>query len=152
TALVLLVSCFNVANLLLARAAARSKELATRLSIGATRGRLITQMLTETGVLAILSAAASLLVGRWTLDLIPAMVTDGASDLPVHIDGVTLIGTAALSLVVTALVGLLPAAQATRPDVLPALKAVAGQQRIGRRSARHRMILAGSQLALSMVL
>lgn len=152
TALVLLISCVNVANLMLARTAARSKELATRLSIGATRGRLIAQLLTETGVLALVSATASLLVARWTLDLIRVTLPGGAPDLPLHIGTSTLIVTAALSLAATLVVGLFPAAQATRQGALSALKASAGQSGGGCASVRFRMLLAAAQVALSMVL
>jgi predicted permease len=152
TVLVLLISCFNVANLLLARAAARAKELATRLAIGATPGRLVTQLMTETSVLAIISATVSFLVARWTMDLIRATLRDGPPEFPLRIDSFTLIGTAGLALAVTALVGLLPAVQMTRRAALLALKAQPGQPGVGHRSTRYRMILAASQMALSMVL
>src|SRR5262249_56184933 len=68
TTLVLLIACANIANLLLARSAARAGEMAIRLSIGASRWQLVTQLLSESWLLAVLGGIASLLVARWTLD------------------------------------------------------------------------------------
>jgi predicted permease len=152
TILVLLIACVNVANLLLARAAARSKELATRLSLGATRGRLIAQLLTESSVLAFLAAMASLLVAKWTMGLVRATLPDGAPVLALHLDTSALIVTGALALGASVAVGLFPALHAARPDVVAALKAQAGQPAGGRRAARFRVSLATAQVALSMVL
>jgi predicted permease len=152
TALVLLIACVNVANLLLARVAARSKELATRLSIGATRGRLIAQLLTESFVLACIAAIASLLVAQWTIGLIRSTLPDGAPDLPLQLDTSTVIVTGALALAASVAVGLFPALQAARPDALSGLKGHAGQPSGGRASARSRISLATAQVALSMVL
>jgi putative ABC transport system permease protein len=149
TALVLLITCVNVANLLLARAAARSKELATRLSIGATRGRLIAQLLTESSVLALVAALASLVVARWTMGMVGSLLP---ADLPSHLDTSALIVTAALALGTSVAVGLFPALHAARPDVLSALKAQSGQPAGGRGAARFRISLATAQIALSMVL
>lgn len=152
TTLVLLVSCVNVANLLLARAAARSKELATRLSIGATRRRLIAQLLTESSVLALAAAVASLLIAQWTTGLFRMLLPDGAPDLPLQLDASILIVTGSLALGTSVAIGLFPALHAVRPDVLSALKAQPGQPAGGRRAARFRISLATAQVALSMVL
>jgi predicted permease len=152
TTLVLLIACVNVANLLLARAAARSKELATRLSIGATRGRLIAQLLTESSVLAFVAAMASLLIAQWTMGLFRMLLPDGAPNLPLQLDSSILIITGALALVTSVAVGLFPALHAARYDVLSALKAQAGQPAGGRGAARFRISLATAQVALSMVL
>jgi len=152
TTLVLLIACVNVANLLLARAAARSKELATRLSIGASRGRLMAQLLTESSVLAFVAAMASLLIAQWTMRLFRMLLLDGAPDLPLHLDRSLPIVTAALALGTSVVVGLFSALHAARPDVLSALKAQAGQPAGGRRAARFRISLATAQVALSMVL
>lgn len=152
TTLVLLVSCVNVANLLLARAAARSKELAMRLFIGATRGRLVAQLLTESLVLAVAAATASLLIAAWTTALFRMLLPGGAPDLTVELDRSILIVTAALALATSVAVGLFPALHAARRDVLASLKAQAGQSAGGRRAARFRISLATAQVALSMVL
>ena len=149
TALVLLIACVNVANLLLARAAARSRELATRLAIGATRGRLIAQLLTESSVLALVAGAASLLVARWTMALTRSQLP---ADSPSHLDASALIVTAVLAVGASMAVGLFPALHAARPDVLSTLKAQPGQPAGGRRAARFRISLATAQVALSMVL
>jgi len=81
TALVLLIACANIANLLLARGAARSSEMAVRLSIGAGRGQLIGQLLTESCLLAAFGGVAGILVARWTLDLIRSLLPDDAATL-----------------------------------------------------------------------
>ena len=152
TALVLLIACSNVANLLLARAATRAKELATRLSIGATRGRIIAQLLTESCVLALVAATASLLIARWTMDLFRTTLPDGALYIPAQLDTFTLIVTGALALFASVAVGLFPAVRAARPDLLPALKGQAGQPSGDRGLARSRMSLATVQVTLSVVL
>jgi predicted permease len=152
TALVLLIACSNVANLLLARATTRAKELATRLSIGATRGRIVAQLLTESCVLALVAATASLLIARWTMGLFRTTFPDGALLIPAQLDMVTLLATGALALFASLAVGLFPALHAARPDLLPALKGQAGQPSGDRGSARSRMSLATVQVTLSVVL
>jgi len=149
---VLFIACVNIANLLLTRAAARSSEMAMRLSIGASRGHLIAQLLTESSLLALCGGVASLLVARWTMSLIGSLVPVEAIKLPLHLDVSALIVTAALALGTSLLVGLFPALHATRPNVLSALKGQSGQPAGGRGAARFRTTLATAQIALSMVL
>ncbi|MGH9372919.1 MAG: ABC transporter permease, partial [Vicinamibacterales bacterium] len=127
TALVLLIACANIANLLLARAAGRSSEMAIRLSIGANRWHLIGQLLVESCVLAICGGIAGLLVARWTLDVIFAMLpTDAATTLKTEIDATVLLFGATVTLGTGLLFGLFPAWHSTRPDLLPTLKGQAG--------------------------
>ncbi len=152
TTLLLLIACVNVANLLLARATARSKEIATRLSLGATRARLIAQLFTESSVLAFAAAVASLLIARWTIGLFRMMFPDGAPLPELQQDTSTLIVTGALALGTSVAVGLFPTLHAARRDPLPALKAQGGQPGGSRGAARFRVSLATAQVALSMVL
>ena len=138
-------------HLLLARAATRAKELATRLSIGATRGRIIAQLLTESCVLALLAATASLLIARWTMDLFRTTLPDGALFIPAQLDAFTFIVTGALAVFASVAVGLSPALRAARPDLLPALRGQ-GQPSGDRGLSRSRMSLATVQVTLSVVL
>ena len=151
TALMLLIASMNVGNLLLARAAARSKEVATRLSIGATRGRLVAQFATECAVLGLAAAAASLLVARWTMALVRLLLPP-AFPLVLELDAAAALATAALALGVTVAIGLMPALHALRPGILAALRSEAGQPGGGRRAARWRIGFAIAQVALSTVL
>jgi predicted permease len=153
TVLVLLIACANIANLLLARAAARSTEIAIRLSIGANRRQLITQLLTESLVLAALGGLAGIVMARWTLDLIFAMLpAEAATTLQVRVDGPVLLFAAAVTLSTGLLFGLFPAWHTTRPDVLPTLKGQAGQAGSGRSARWFRATLATAQIAISMAL
>jgi predicted permease len=153
TGLVLLIACANIANLLLARAAARSSEIAIRLSIGANRRQLIGQLLTESLVLAVCGGLAGLLVSRWTLDLIFAMLPNEAAEtLQVRIDGMVLLFAAAVTIGTGLLFGLFPAWHSTRPDLLGTLKGQAGQPGGGRSAQWFRASLATTQMAISMAL
>ncbi|MGH9311215.1 MAG: ABC transporter permease, partial [Vicinamibacterales bacterium] len=153
TALVLLIACANIANLLLARAAARSSEMAIRLSIGANRRQLIGQLLVESCVLALCGGIAGILVARWTLDVIFTMLpTEAASTLMVEIDGMVLVFAAAVTLGTGLLFGLFPAWHSTRPDLLPTLKGQAGQPGGGKSAKWFRASLATTQIAISMAL
>ena len=153
TALVLLIACANIANLLLARAAGRSSEMAIRLSIGASRMQLVTQLLVESCVLAILGGAAGMLVARWTIDLIASILPDeAATTLPSTIDGTVLLFAAGLTLGTGLLFGLFPALHSTRPELASTLKGQAGQPSSARAAQRFRTTLATAQIALSMTL
>ena len=153
TIFVLLIACANIANLLLARSAARAGEMAVRLSIGANRRQLVAQLLTESCLLAAFGGLAGLLVARWTLDLIISLLpSDDAMNIPFVLDGTALLFTAALALGTGILFGLFPALHSSRPDLLSTLKGQAGQPAGARGAARFRTALATAQIALSMTL
>jgi predicted permease len=153
TVLVLLIACANIANLLLARSAARSAEMALRLSLGATRGQLIRQLLVESCLLAVIGGAAGLLVATWTLDLMVSLLpSEATSRIAFGLDWTVLPFTTAVSLGTGLLFGLFPALHSTRPDLISSLKGQAGQPSGGRTAARFRTVLATTQIALSMAL
>lgn len=152
-AVVLVIACANVANLLLARASGRRREIAIRLAIGVGRGRLIRQLLVENGMLAIGGLAAALAVLPVTMRSIQGFVP--SSELPVgltvHASAGVQLFTVFIAVVATLLFGMVPALRATRPDVVTALKDDSGASASPRR-AWLRNSLVVSQVALSMVL
>ena len=150
---VLLIACANLANLLLARAASRQREIAVRLSIGANRVRLIRQMLTESMLLAALGGAGGITFAGWAGQLLVWMVSTGSETLPLHVapDAQVLIFTALLTMATGVLFGLAPALRTTRVELSSSLKEGRGSI-----SARSKNVLAKalivSQVALSIVL
>ncbi|MGH9832827.1 MAG: ABC transporter permease [Blastocatellia bacterium] len=153
--MVLLIACANVANLLLARASARRKEIAVRLAMGASRWRLIRQLLTESVLLALLGGLAGLLIAVWTIDLLkrtPPPVGIFSFNLDFSLDARVLWFTFALSLLTGIIFGLAPALQSSRPDLLPSLKDESYSPVQSRRRFTMRNLLVVAQVALSLVL
>ncbi|HEX6057698.1 MAG TPA: ABC transporter permease [Gemmatimonadaceae bacterium] len=153
TGIVLLIACANIANLLLARAANRSMEMAVRLSLGASRWQIVRQLLTESLLLAIMGGVASLLVARWTLAGIGSILPAGAVDtLQLTLDPTVVLFAAGLSIATGLLFGMFPALHATRPDLITTMRANTGQPSGARAAARFRTSLVTAQIALSMAL
>ncbi len=153
TGLVLLIACANIANLLLARGASRTMEMAVRLSLGAGRRRLLIQLLTESCLLALLGGAASLLVARWTLSGIAASLPeDMTNSMSFALQMPVVLFTAALSIGTGLLFGMFPALHSTRSDLVTTIRANAGQLHGARSASRFRTSLVTAQIALSMAL
>jgi predicted permease len=153
TAFVLLIACANIANLLLARGAARAGEMAVRLSVGAGRWQLVRQLLGESCLLALFGGVAGILVAQWTLHLMAALLPAEALDTVVlRVHGGIMLFAAGLALGTGILFGLFPALHSTRPDLIAALKGQSGQPSGARAAARFRTSLATAQIALSMAL
>jgi predicted permease len=148
--LILAVACANIANLLLARAAARRREMAVRLSLGAGRFRVVRQLLTESVMLASLGGAFGVLFAIWGVRSLTLLLSNGQQNFTLHAElNWNVLGvTAALSVVCGLLFGLAPAIQSTRPDVMPALKNGCGGG--PRRRAQHVLVVA--QIAISFLI
>ncbi|MEO7998102.1 MAG: ABC transporter permease [Gemmatimonadaceae bacterium] len=153
TGIVLLIACANIANLLLARGANRSMEMSVRLALGASRRQLLGQLLTESVILAMLGGVASLLVAKWTLAGISALLPpDAGNSLRFELQASVVWFTAAVSLSTGVIFGMFPALHSTRPDLVTSIRANAGQISGARTAARFRSTLVTVQIALSMAL
>jgi macrolide transport system ATP-binding/permease protein len=151
-ALVLLIACANLANLLLARATERGKEIAIRLSIGASRARIVRQLLTESVMLAVAGGLAGVALARWIIDSIMALKPPIAIPitLELHVDWRVLVFSMIVSVITGVLFGLVPALQATKPDLIPALKDAASQSGARRSLLRNGLVV--TQIAVSLLL
>ena len=150
---VLAIACANIANLLLAKGAARERELAVRAAIGASRSRMIRQLLTESVLLSAIGGAVGLLLGRWGIDLV---VARGPRDLPrlaeVRLDPWVLAFTAALSLLTGIVFGLGPALRSSPDRLAESLKEGGRGASSGARRSRLRSSLIIAEVTLSLVL
>jgi predicted permease len=153
TGFVLLIACANIANLLLARAANRSREISIRLSIGASRWQLISQLMTESMILALLGGLLGLVIARWTLYGLTAMMpAEGTRLVTETIDARVLLFAFGVSIFTGLLFGIFPALHSTRPDLASTLKDQAGQVSATGAAARFRKTLVTAQIALSLLL
>lgn len=150
---VLLIACVNLANLLLARGADRARELALRSALGASRARLVRQMMTESLVLAVAGGAAGVFVARW---LAGALRAAAPPELPMldsmSVEGAVLAGAAGLTVATAVVFGLVPALAACAPRPAEALREGGRTGGIGRRAGRLRDALVIAQMALAIVL
>ena len=148
--MVLLIAVANVGSLLLARAVARRPEISLRLALGAGRGRLIRQLLTESILLAAIGAGCGLLLAHWGVKVLAAYISEGSPQQP-HLNGIVLLFTLSITFVAGILFGLAPALQAARTDLIAVLKAGSIGGASGRRS-RATQVLVIAQIAISLVL
>ena len=158
---VLLIACANVANLLLARASGRHKEIAIRTAVGASRGRLVSQLLTESVLLAAVSGLVGFLVGAWGVRILLALSPGNLPRVNDHehvtsivtaLDWHVLAFTFGIALITGVVFGLFPALHISKLDVNATLKETSGRSGTGLRQNRARSVLVASEMALAVIL
>ena len=153
TALVLIIACANIANLLLARGASRGTEMAVRGSLGASRGQLLRQLMMESMLLATMAGVGGVFAGLATIRFLGTFVPPQAVDsIQVGMNGSVLLFTAAVSLGTGLIFGLYPALHASRTDLATLIRAGSGKDSGARSATRFRNVLVTAQIALSMTL
>ncbi|HTX76865.1 MAG TPA: ABC transporter permease [Terracidiphilus sp.] len=152
-ALVLLIACANIANMLLARGVARTREIAMRMALGASRGRIVFQLLTESALLASVGAAAGVALAWKASAMLLNMATPGPDPVPLNLTpDLRVLGfTLGVTVLTALLFGILPAFRATRLEFTPALKDGRGSSSVSTRGVMARSLIVG-QVALSVVL
>jgi predicted permease len=153
TGIVLVIACANLANLLLARSAARATELAVRASIGASRRRLVGQLLVEACALSLLGGVAGLVLGEWLLAAVrTALAPVGMPNFDVHLDWRVLTFSIGVALLTGVVFGVFPALHSTRTNLASAIKHQAAQSSGARSAARFRAAMILAQMTLSTIL